>query len=159
MDADDPLPAVPFASSRPWSPARPQSLVVCCSDGRYHPHLEEFTLARVSERPDVIALPGGPAAVDSWASSFDHRRIFAEAFALLSRSHDLRSVWLVAHEGCSYYRTKHPGSDAEALRRRQFTDLRRARELILERSPAADVRLIHARVDGGRVLFEEVAPG
>ena len=144
-------------SSQPWSDERPQTLVVCCSDGRYHPHLEEFARARVSERPDMIAIPGGPAAIDVWASSFDHARVFFESLDLLLASHDLRSLWLVAHESCSYYKHKHPSLDAAGLRERQFIDLRRARELIRERRPDLTVHLIHANLAGGRVKFDEVA--
>jgi len=162
MTMSPPLPPSPSSatsthvSSKPWSAERPESLLVCCSDGRYHTHLEEFAQQRVSERPDVFAIPGGPAAIDAWASSFDHARVFAESFELLFVSHDLRSIWLVAHEGCSYYRRKHPGLGAAALNRKQFDDLRRARDWIHERRPALDVHLIHARVDGARVLFDEV---
>ena len=147
------------ASAKPWSAERPQTLLVCCSDGRYHPHLEEFALQRVSERPDLIALPGGPAAVDAWTSSFDHARVFAESFDLLLASHDLRSVWLVAHEGCSYYRHKHPGLDAAGLAQRQHADLAKARALLLERRPGIAVHRVYARVSGGRVFFDELDAG
>lgn len=146
----------PYMSTRPWSTERPQTLLVCCSDGRYHPHLEEFALKRVSERPDVFALPGGPAAVDAWTSSFDHARVFSESFDLLEASHDLQSIWLVAHEGCSYYRRKHPGLDAAALTRRQREDLVKARVLLRERRPGLAVHLVYARVAAGRVHFDEL---
>ena len=149
----------PYISTRSWSAERPQTLLVCCSDGRYHPHLEEFALKRVSERPDLIALPGGPAAVDAWTSSFDHARVFAESFDLLFASHDLQSIWLVAHEGCSYYRHKHPGLDAAGLTRRQHDDLAKARTLLLERRPNLEVHRVYARVSGGRVLFDELDAG
>jgi len=146
----------PYTSTRSWSTERPQTLLVCCSDGRYHPHLEEFALKRVSERPDVFALPGGPAAIDPWTSSFDHARVFNESFDLLAASHDLQSIWLVAHEGCSYYRHKHPGLDAAAVTRRQREDLGKARSLLRERRPALAVHLVYARVAGGRVHFDEL---
>ncbi len=48
-------------SSQTWNPERPETLMICCSDGRYHQHFEDFVPGRVSERPDFIALPGGPA--------------------------------------------------------------------------------------------------
>jgi hypothetical protein len=143
-------------STKPWQDERPETLVVCCSDGRYHPHLEEFAQKRVSERPDMIAIPGGPATIDAWSSSFDHARVFDESLQLLLASHDLKELWLVAHQGCSYYRHKHPGLDAARVQDRQVADLRRARELVRERRPQLAVHLIYARVDGARVLFDEV---
>lgn len=154
----DPQASHAHVSTRPWLDERPETLVVCCSDGRFHPHLEEFASARVSERPDMIAIPGGPAAIDAWASSFDHARVFFESLDLLLASHDLRALWLVAHAGCSYYKKKHPVLDAMRLRDRQLSDLRRARELVHERRPGLAVHLIYANVEGGRVSFDEIAP-
>ena len=152
-----PEPKLPvYTSPRPWNDVRPRSLVICCSDGRYRPHLEEFVNSLVSERPDVIALPGGPAIADPWSSSFDHARVFDESFGLLCASHDLRSIWLVAHAGCSYYRHKHPGLDAPALEKRQHDDLAKARALLLERRPGIAVRRVFARVADGRVVFDEL---
>jgi hypothetical protein len=145
-----------YVSSQPWSDERPETLVICCSDGRYHPHLEEFAHHRVSERPDMIALPGGPAAIDAWASSFDHARVLAESLDLLLASHDLKALWLVSHELCSYYKRKHPALDESRLLRRQLDDLRRARDLVRERRPDLAVHLIHARVEGELVTFKEL---
>jgi hypothetical protein len=147
-----------YVSTRPWSAERPETLVICCSDGRYHAHLEEFANHRVSERPDMFALPGGPAAIDPWASSFDHARVFSESLELLAASHDLHAVWLVAHEGCSYYKRKHAALDGEGLRRRQLDDLKRAREILRERRSGLAVHLIYTHVSGDRVEFEEIAP-
>ncbi len=146
----------PHVSPQPWSDERPETLVICCSDGRYHPHLEDFARKRVSERPDMIAPPGGPAAVDPWASSFDHGRVLEESLDLLVVSHGLRALWLVAHQGCSYYRHKHPTLKSEQLVERQHADLRRARTLLHERRSALAVHLSWARVDGTRVLFDEL---
>jgi hypothetical protein len=150
-----PEPKLPvYTSPRPWNDIRPHTLVVCCSDGRYRPHLEEFVNSLVCERPDVIALPGGPANADGWSSSFDHARVFDESLGLLLASHDLQEVWLVAHEGCSYYRHKHPSLDPAQLMQRKIDDLRRAREHVLERRPSLVVHRIHLRVEEGRVLFD-----
>jgi hypothetical protein len=147
-----------FVSSQRWLDERPQRLVICCSDGRYRPHIEDFLNERVAQRPDVIALPGGPAGLDAWSSSFDHARVMEESLELLFSSHDLRELWLVAHEGCSYYKKKHPSLAAAELQARQLADLRRAREQLRERRPAAAVRLVYSRVDQGHVKFDEIDP-
>jgi hypothetical protein len=147
-----------FESPQPWSADRPHTVVVACSDGRFHQHLGDFMRNQVSKRPDFLAVPGGPAAIDAWASSFDHARVLADSLAFLIDSHDIRSVWLVGHEGCMFYRKKHPDHGDEELEQKQVHDLRRARAIIAERWPQLEVMLVFARVRNARVRFVPVEP-
>lgn len=148
--------AAPYVTRAAFDPERPETLVVCCSDGRYHGPIEEFVRAQVSERPDLFAVPGGPATIDAWASSFDHARVFESSLELLFVSHPLRSAWLIAHQGCAFYRHRHGSLSDEAIRARQGTDLERARTLLLERRPKLEVHLVYARLADGRVTFSEL---
>ena len=136
-----------------WSKDRPETLVVCCSDGRYHAQIEEFVRHEVSERPDLIALPGGPACVDPWTSSFDEARVFDQSMRLFAAAHDLNAVWLIAHHGCAYYLHKHPGCTPEELRARQVADLRSARKLLVSAHPSYAVRCVFADLVGDEVHF------
>jgi hypothetical protein len=149
------MPMEAYISAHPWSSERPETLVVCCSDGRFHLHIEEFVRDRVSEKPDLFVVPGGPASVDPWASSFDHARVFEEALRLFASAHEIRSIWLIAHEGCAFYVKKHGQIGEEELHRRQIEDLRRARERILK-DWRHEVLLIYARIESGKVHFQEV---
>lgn len=144
-----------FLATTPWSTDRPETLVVCCSDGRWHAQVEEFVRAAVSERADLYAVPGGPAAFDPWSSSFEQARVLEEAFGLLAKYHDLRSVWLIAHENCAYYRHKHGHLDEPSLRRRQHDDLDRAAGVLADRHPHLAIRKIYAALEDGRVVFSE----
>lgn len=142
-----------FRAPTPWSPDRPETLVVCCSDGRWHAQLVEFVHHEVSDRADLYAVPGGPAVLDPWNSTFDEARVFEQSMRLFAEHHDIRHVWLIAHEGCAWYRVRHPHLDAAAVHRRQLEDLRRGKELLLERYRAYDVRLILASHEGDTVVF------
>lgn len=142
-----------YTAETPWSPARPQTLVVCCSDGRWHAQMMEFVRREVSDRADLYAVPGGPAVLDGWNSSFDESRAVEQALRMFAEHHDIEGVWLIAHEGCAYYRMKHPHLDPAEIRRRQAQDLRRAREVILERHPRYEVRLVFAHLCDDRVVF------
>ncbi|MCY2960543.1 MAG: hypothetical protein NTY35_10300 [Planctomycetota bacterium] len=148
-----------FVARQPWDPTRPQVLVVCCSDGRFHAPIVEFVDNQVSDRADMLAVPGGPAILDPWNSSFDEARVFESALRLFLEHHDLRQAWLIAHENCSYYRIKHPGLDPRALEQRQRQDLRRGAEVLRERAARLEPQLRYARLVDGRVRFEEVEPG
>ena len=146
-----------FTAESPWSPDRPETLVVCCSDGRWHAQMVEFVHHEVSDRADLYAVPGGPAVVDPWNSTFDEARALEESMRLFVEHHDLSGVWLITHEGCAYYRKRHPHLEGAELRARQERDLARARALLLERHPKLDVRLVFARLEDGRVAFDTVA--
>lgn len=147
----------PFVSNVPWSAERPRVLVVCCSDGRFHAPITDFVDHEVSDRADLVALPGGPAVVDPWNSSFDEARVFSSSLALFEAHHELCEAWLIAHEGCSYYRLRHPTATSVELESRQIADLRRASHLLRERASKLDVRLVFVRVVAGRVTFTTVA--
>lgn len=145
-----------FVSRVTWSPERPRVLVVCCSDGRFHAPIVDFVEHEVSDRADLLALPGGPAVVDPWNSSFDESRVFHASLALFEAHHDLHEAWLIAHEGCSYYRLRHPTATPAELEARQVADLRRASQMLRERASKLDVRLVFVRVSGDRVTFTTV---
>jgi len=146
-----------FVSNVPWDAERPRALVVCCSDGRFHASIIDFVDHEISDRADLMALPGGPAVVDPWNSSFDEARVFLASLALFEAHHDLQEAWLIAHEGCSYYKLKHPASTPAELEARQIADLRRASRIFRERTSRLQVRLVFARVHAGRVEFTTVA--
>jgi len=147
----------PYVSPVPFDPARPQVLVVCCSDGRFHRPMLEFVDRLVCDRADLFVVPGGPAVLDPWNSSFDEARVFDSALRFFLEHHDLRQAWLIAHEGCAYYRIKHAGLDPRAVLARQVQDLCRGAECVRERAPRLETRLVLARIDGTRVRFEDVA--
>jgi hypothetical protein len=79
-----------YQAPTPWSPGRPETLVVCCSDGRWHAQVEEFVRAEVSHRPDLYAVPGGPAVVDPWNSTFDEARVFEQ---LMRTARQYQGLW------------------------------------------------------------------
>lgn len=113
-----------FARSK-WSAERLQTLVVCCSDGRWHAPILEFVHHEASNRADLYAVPGGPAVVDPWSSSFEEARNLARALQLSEDHHDLTQVSLIQHPGCAYYRVRYSGHDPAAIRERQIADLHR----------------------------------
>jgi hypothetical protein len=146
----------PFVATEPFNPKRPTVLVVCCSDGRFHAPILEFVNFKVCDRPDLLAVPGGPVILDPWASSFDEARVFDQALQLFLDAHDLRQAWLIAHDGCAYYAGKHPGLKGQAFEDVQKRDLRRGAQILAERAPHLEVHLRFARLVEGRVRFEVV---
>jgi hypothetical protein len=146
-----------FVAETPWSDQRPGALVVCCSDGRWHAQVQEFIRTFVSDRPDLFAVPGGPAGLSVWSSSFDEARVAEKTLRFLAEKHQLQSVWLIAHSDCAYYYAKYRPHDDEFIRRRQREDLKRAAELIGSWYPQIAIHQIFARRQGTRVLFTSLS--
>ncbi len=148
--------AAHYRARRSWSAERPSTLVVCCSDGRWHAQIEEFVEHEVDERADLFAVPGGAAVVDPWNSSFDEARVFDSAMRVFVEHHDLRAVWLISHQDCAYYKLRHPELDERGRLARQRADLLRAAQLLKERHAHLEPRCVHAALHEGAVVFEPV---
>jgi carbonic anhydrase len=146
-----------FRAKRAWSADRPSTLVVCCSDGRWHAQIGEFVEHEVDERADLFAVPGGAAVVDPWNSSFDEARVFEGAMRVFVEHHALAAVWLISHQDCAYYKLRHPELDEAGRLVRQRADLMRAAQLLEERYEKLELRCVHAALRDGLVVFEPVA--
>ena len=147
-----------FTATTPWNGQRPGALVVCCSDGRWHAQVQEFIRTSVSDRPDLYVVPGGPAGLCVWSSSFDEAHVAERSFRFLAEQHQLQAVWLIAHADCAYYRTRyHPHHD-EFIVRRQLEDMHRAAETIAHWYPEIAVHQVYAHRDRDRVLFSTLEP-
>lgn len=142
-----------YVASEPFSAARPDTLVVYCSDGRWHEQIEEFIRAQCSERSDVYAVPGGPAGFSLWGSTLGEAKASEQAIRFLREHHQLEAAWLIAHEGCAYYRTKYGPLEAGYIRQRQLDDLSRARDTVHRWFPDLVVHNVYAFLDAGRVSF------
>jgi hypothetical protein len=148
-----------FLPPSPWCAERPEHLAVCCSDGRWHEHVEEFLRAQVSARADLYAVPGGAAGFNLWSSSQEERAVADKALRFLAEHHQLRAVWLIAHQDCAYYRAKFSPLDSGYIARRQLHDLAQAADGIARRFPQLTTHQVYAARDRGRVVFTQLAPG
>jgi hypothetical protein len=142
-----------FVAEEPWVATRPNTLVVFCSDGRWHAQVEEFVRDQISDRADSYVVPGGPAGFNLWSSSFDEARVAEKSFRFLADHHDLESVWLIAHQQCAYYRVKYGPLDEPYMYRRQHEDMERVSEQICRWYPKLVIRQAYAALEDGRVVF------
>ena len=141
-----------FIAAEPWSPTRPETLVICCSDGRWHAQVEEFVRAEVSERADLYAIPGGPASLNP-RNAGDGNQGAEHALRFLVQEHQLASIWLIAHENCAFYRLRYGPLSGEYIYCCQKEDVARAAESIRQWFPELAVRQVYASLDGDRVVF------
>ena len=142
-----------FTAPTPWNPERPKTLVVCCSDGRWHAQVEDFLDVAAAKRADMCVLPGGPAAFSLWSAGFDECRTLEKNFKFLAKHHDLQSIWLIAHQGCAYYSTKYPYRDAAEIFKRQLEDLEHASKTIERWQHGLEIYKVYASLEDDRIKF------
>ena len=150
-----------FTASAPWDGSRPDTLVVCCADGRWSAAIQEFLAAHLGTtcHADIISVPGGIeplTLMDVVPKDFSFLRRRLEA---LVQGHGTRRLVAIAHEDCSWYRVHRVGPVKVDLRTRQLHDLRRAAARIHAMFPQIAVETYYARLAGGpppRVVFEVV---
>jgi carbonic anhydrase len=129
--------AIPFAEHYP------DTLAICCSDGRYIEMVGKYLEERGVARHDLIALPGGPAVLCRETASAGESMHSRDAFDFLVESHRTKTVLLIAHRHCGYYGRRLGSCEEE----RQILDLRRSRERILLTHGKLDVQLFLAIPD------------
>lgn len=152
-----------------WTPARPNALVVACSDGRLQEATDEF-LAREFKitRYDRFYVPGGGGALASSGTDPVRAQQMCAECKYLVDLHAVRRVILLFHgpaaagrieAACADYRRKLPWANLGQLRAQQEADaldlLKRRREWAAD----AGVLLYRCEVDaGGQLAFVNLDP-
>jgi len=150
-----------WTGTLPWNAARPDTVVISCVDGRWRPHLLEFTMMHLGIGPngDYMAVPGGVeplTLLDLLPKDFNFFRRRLEA---LVEAHGTKRIVLVAHQDCAWYRARKFGPFKIDLRERQIQDLRRAAKILHEMFPDVKVESWYARHEEGasaKVVFDSV---
>ena len=140
----------PVTTDRSWSPVRPRTLVVACSDGRLQEATDDF-LARALRVAayDRLYLPGGGGALIASGRDFLRAQQQRRECRFLVEAHDVREVVLLFHgpaptgpaaATCADYRRKLPWATVAQLRAQQRSD---ARELVERRAEWAGDATVH----------------
>ncbi len=161
---------MPTESLLRWSPARPNALVVACSDGRLQEATDAF-LAREFKitRYDRFYVPGGGGALASSGTDLVRAQQMCAECKYLVELHAVKRVILLFHgptaggrieAACADYRRKLPWAPLAELRTRQELD---AADLLARRrewSGDAAVLLYRCEVDAaGGLTFVNLNPG
>jgi hypothetical protein len=148
-----------FTTKSTFCADHPPALALYCSDGRYTRPVEELLLHLGHERLDTLTLPGGPGLLSMSSADFVELNLDAtkRGATFLIAGHGIRDVFLIAHEGCGYYRWRNPRKDPAAIARIQREDLRAAAGMLETSHARVATHLYYARPHAGHVTFEPVA--
>jgi carbonic anhydrase len=146
-----------YTAKTPFHAEHPDALAIYCSDGRFTEAVEELVHASGHGRLDALTLPGGAALFEVTTADFSGLETMRRASSFLIEGHGIEAVFLVAHEGCGYYRARHAHADPKTILRQQVSDLRSAARWLLSTHAGLTVRLFLAAPDGARIVFRPMA--
>jgi hypothetical protein len=115
-----------------WSPKRPHTMVVACSDGRLQSATDDFLLSELGLAEfDRLYVPGGGGALSASDRDLFRAQQLRHECKYLVELHHVKHVILLFHgpssDGpaeavCADYRRKLPWATPEILRQRQARD-------------------------------------
>jgi hypothetical protein len=146
-----------FTTRSTFRADHPHALALYCSDGRYTRAVEELLVHLGHERLDTLTLPGGPGLLSMSSAAFVELDATKRGASFLIAGHGIRDVFLIAHEGCGYYRSRNPRKEPAAIARVQREDLRVAAGALEVSHPELATHLYYARPHAGLVTFDPVA--
>jgi hypothetical protein len=145
-----------FVSSVPYVGERIFAAAVYCSDGRIGDQVDDFLHHGLGlPRYDRVACPGGPVLLSGRAAGYWDAQGVEHQLRFLGQVHDIRTVVLIAHEGCAYY-LRRLAIAAESVQAEQRDDLQRATMAVSRAVPRASVLRYFARHSGDGISFEGV---
>jgi hypothetical protein len=144
-----------------WNPARPDTVVISCVDGRWRQHVQDFAINHLKSGPnsDFMAVPGGIEPLTLFDFVPKDFNFFRRRLEALISDHGTRRIVGVAHQDCAWYRERTIGRFRVDLRERQISDLRKSAQRLREMFPAIAVETYFAGLSGSspqRVVFEAV---
>ena len=132
------------------------TLLIGCSDGRVAARQDALLAAVGHPGANRLIVPGGPLPLTRPGSE---RRVALACIREIVEAHDVRTIYLVAHQECAAYERALGGLgfDQQELLER---DVRRVKTLLETNFPGVDVRcfVIPWREDGAGAAYGPAAP-
>lgn len=153
-----------------WTPDRPHTLVIACSDGRLQEQTDEFLHRQLGlTQFDRFYMPGGGGALASSGRDFIRAQQLRRECAYLIQLHEVSRVILLFHgpadDGpaeavCADYRRKLPWATPALIADRQRVDALELIEISHEWAPNAEISAWGCGVSRDRsVLFTPIHDG
>lgn len=154
-------------ANRLWTPDRPHTLVVACSDGRLQEQTDDFLHKHLGlAQFDRFYVPGGGGALTSSGRDFVRSQELRKECAYLISLHDVQRVILVFHGPsatgpvealCADYKRKLPFATPPYIAERQRMDAVELIEIKSTWAGKAEVSAFRCEVDRSReVKFVEL---
>ena len=156
-----------MSSNKKWTPDRPHTLVVACSDGRLLEQTDDFLQYQLRLSGfDRFYVPGGGGALTSSGRDFVRAQELRRECAYLIQLHEVQHVVLLYHGPsatgpaaavCADYKRKLPFATPSYIADRQRMDAVELMDIRATWAGSADVTAYRCEVDAtGDVSFVEL---
>jgi hypothetical protein len=145
-----------------WTPTRPHSLVVACSDGRLQNATDEFLRTSLGLAAfDRLYVPGGGGALSASDRDVFRAQQLRGECKYLVELHQVRQIILLFHgpapdgpaeAACADYKRKLPWATPDVLRQRQARDAIELMQLRREWAASAEISIYRCEVDVHREI-------
>lgn len=149
-------PDVAIPNPPPFNQEHPDTLVIQCSDGRYTEIVAHLMNVNGISRYDVMAMPGGPALLDMASASILQSEACKAGTGFLIKGHDTKRIWLLAHEGCGYYKSNLNGMPIDIIIERQAADMQRAANWLRTLNPSLVIMATYITPQKGMIDFRQI---
>lgn len=137
------------SNSRKFNDTFSGNLTIFCSDERFVKATLKFLEEELQVKTcDLLVIAGGPVFIPQ-----EEQNIIAR-LNLLINSHKVKTVILISHQDCGYYKHLYPDLTSLELEKLQLEDLKRALNFLRERT--IEARAFFAYVEEDQILFREI---
>jgi len=143
-------------SSLKFEEQHPDTLVIQCSDGRYTEIVANLMVSAGIARYDVMAMPGGPALLDMASASILQSEACKAGTGFLIKGHGIKRIWLLAHEGCGYYKYNLNGMPSDIIMDRQASDMQRAANWLRTLDPTLTITAMYIAHQKEMASFKQI---
>jgi hypothetical protein len=150
-----------YTSPLPWDPARPETTIITCVDGRWYHHFQDFARVHLGagDRTDFLAVPGGIEPMTLFDLVPKDFNFFRRRLEGLVDAHGTHRIVAIAHQDCAWYKSRRIGPVTIDFRARQISDLRAAAVRLRRMFDDVVVETYFARLSGTapeHVVFDAV---
>lgn len=146
-----------YSSALPFQSEHSEAVAIVCSDGRFLRHSLHFLEEHLQlDQYDLLVLPG---AVHAFTLANLLPKDFKTArrkISFLVEKHPIHRIVCIAHEDCGWYKDFKIGGFHLNLKERQLRDLQHTAGVLQDWFPRVAVELYYARVEDGKVVFDQV---
>ena len=123
-----------------------QALILVCMDFRFQKAFRNFLVEQgLDDQYDLISVAGAAKVLANPTDSFEKEN-FEKQLSLSVNLHKISEVFLINHQDCGAYGSE-LAKDSQKERETHEADLKKARQMILEKYPQLKVHLYFCTLD------------
>lgn len=123
-----------------------RALVLVCMDFRFQKAFRDFLVEQgLNDQYDLISVAGAAKVLASPTDPFEKEN-FEKQLSLSANLHQISEVFLINHQDCGAYGPE-LAKDPKKEREIHETDLKKARQIILQKYPQLKVHLYFCTLD------------